>query len=242
MSLTEFEVLQGSLTLTVVIIFIITGSKILFKYFSLKRKELLTIRFTWIFLSGAWWGSTLSFLSLIIFNSPIEPFLFLFISNIFIPLALICWIYSMAHIFYPKLEKRILLIYLAICVPYEIFLIIFLLTDPSIIGTVTGPVDSKSNLYSLVFIVFAIGTSIVTGSLFANKSMKLDDPEVRWKGKFLLIAFITFSIGAILDAAIPQTPITLIITRLILISSAAEYYLGFFLPDWVVDLLIKDRQ
>ena len=73
---------------------------------------------------------------------------------------------------------------------------------------------------------------------FSVKSIKVDDPEIKWKGKFLLIAWFSFTIGAILDAALPLTEITLIIVRLILISSSIEFYLGFFLPDQLAKRLI----
>ncbi len=39
---------------------------------------------------------------------------------------------------------------------------------------------------------------------------------------------------------IPVTPVTLVIAGLILISSSFLFYLGFFLPDKLAKLLIKD--
>ncbi|MFX1337919.1 MAG: hypothetical protein ACFFDK_04865, partial [Promethearchaeota archaeon] len=65
-------------------------------------------------------------------------------------------------------------------------------------------------------------------------------PKNRWKGRFILIAFISFTIAALFDVGLPVTPATLVIARLILISSSFLFYLGFFLPDKIANLLIKE--
>jgi len=62
------------------------------------------------------------------------------------------------------------------------------------------------------------------------KSIKVNNPEVQLKGKILLLGFMSFSIASVLDATVSDITFILIIIRLILISSAVEYYLGFFLP------------
>ncbi|MHA1489264.1 MAG: hypothetical protein ACTSRI_06380 [Promethearchaeota archaeon] len=80
---------------------------------------------------------------------------------------------------------------------------------------------------------------LITGLLFGRETFKSDDPEIKLKGKMLILAFPSFAIGAILDATIPFTAITLIIVRLILISSSIEFYGGFILPKWMKKLLLK---
>ncbi|MFX0073637.1 MAG: hypothetical protein ACFFAO_21375, partial [Candidatus Hermodarchaeota archaeon] len=59
------------------------------------------------------------------------------------------------------------------------------------------------------------------------------------KGKLLLIAVISFCIGGFLDASMPTTALTLILFRLLLISSAIEFYWGFILPSWMKNRLLK---
>jgi hypothetical protein len=88
---------------------------------------------------------------------------------------------------------------------------------------------------------------LVTGTLFARRSLRSDNEEVKLKGKLLLAAFLSFSIGAILDSMIggilgdndPLLPIMVVIVRIILISSAIEFYGGFILPKWLKDLFLK---
>ena len=69
--------------------------------------------------------------------------------------------------------------------------------------------------------------------------MKVDIKVIQWRGRFMLIAFISFTIGALFDSAIPMSSLTIVLIRLLLISSAIEYYLGFFFPDRLANWLIK---
>ncbi|MFX1497774.1 MAG: hypothetical protein ACFFBH_09625 [Promethearchaeota archaeon] len=55
----------------------------------------------------------------------------------------------------------------------------------------------------------------------------------------LLTAFISFTIGTVLDFPISTTPIY-IIARLILLSSSIEFYIGFLLPERIKKLILKD--
>lgn len=229
--LTELEILQGSFALIFIIISLILGIRIAFKYFSLKRFELITVGLTWIFMSSSWWGASISFILFIFFGFGLNVFLYLFISNVFLPGALICWIYSFCHLAYPRLKKKMVSIYLVICVIYEIFLIIFLLINPEIIAIMEGKFNTKHQIYTLSFDIFTIISALITGVIFAKISMKSENPVVKLKGKFLLIGFISLMTGAILDAGIPINAITLVLVRILLISSAIEYYMGFLLPS-----------
>ena len=78
----------------------------------------------------------------------------------------------------------------------------------------------------------------ITGVKFALETMKIDDPETKLKGKLLLIAFPSFCIGGFLDASISTTALTLIIFRLILMSSTIEFYGAFVLPNWIKKRLL----
>jgi hypothetical protein len=77
------------------------------------------------------------------------------------------------------------------------------------------------------------------GIPFSRVSLRSEDPEIKMKGKFLLIAFISFSVGTVLDFAIPS-PITYLIARLILLSSSLEFYIGLVLPRWAKRVLKMD--
>ena len=93
----------------------------------------------------------------------------------------------------------------------------------------------------MVFLISFLLIVVVTGLLFANLSLKSKDAEVKLKGRLLVIAYIAFSIGAILDSSIPLDPVLIIITRIILIISAICWYGGFLLPKWMRKFLLKRK-
>ena len=235
--LTELEILQSSLALIFVIISLILGIRILLKYFSLKHSQLVPVGLTWIFMSSSWWPPSISFILIILFGFGLNQFWYLFISTASLPIGLICWIYSFCLHAYPHLKKKIVLTYLVICVIYEIFLIIFLLIDPEIVGTMEGSVNSRHNLFALIFDIFAIMSALITGIIFARILMKSESSAIKLKGVFLLLAFISLTIGAILDAAITMNAITLVLVRIVLMSSAIEYYMSFLLPSRISNWL-----
>jgi len=80
---------------------------------------------------------------------------------------------------------------------------------------------------------------MITGILFARESLRSESLEMKIKGKFLIIAFLSFTIGAFLDSLILRGAFTVILTRLILISASIEFYFGFILPNWVKKIFIK---
>jgi hypothetical protein len=237
--LNESEILQGSFSLIFVIISVIIGLIIFTKYFSLKRKEYITIGLTWIFMSTVWWSASISFITILFFNFALNPFWYLFIGNIMVAAALWCWIYSFCILANPTSKIIIISIYSAICVIYEVFLIVFFIVDPSVIGSLEGKFYYQPKLWTMFFQIFAVFTTLVTGILFSKESMKVNDPLIKLKGKFLLVAFISFTIGALLDALLAFTPLNLVIVRLILISSAIEYYFGFFVPKRLANWIIQ---
>ncbi|MFX1452796.1 MAG: hypothetical protein ACFFCM_18310, partial [Promethearchaeota archaeon] len=84
--------------------------------------------------------------------------------------------------------------------------------------------------------------------IFAQKSIKQQDREVKLKGKLLRAAFITFTIAAILDSILgmifpdptdPLLAILVVAVRILLIFSALEFYGGFLLPKWMKEIFMK---
>ena len=122
---------------------------------------------------------------------------------------------------------------------FDIILFFIVVTDVSSFGTYITSIDFSWSLTFSLYLFLLIIVIFITGVIFAWKSLKSDNPEISLKGKFLLIAFISFTIGAILDA-LPILPISGVIARFILISSAIEYYIGFMLPDRIKKLFLKD--
>ena len=112
----------------------------------------------------------------------------------------------------------------------------------ALIGTFPAPFHARYTLFIRIMMSFYAGLALITGVIFAVKTIKAGtSPEMKLRGNFLLIAFPSFAIGAFLDVFVPLTPITVVIIRLILISSAIEFYCGFSLPNILRKLFLKQE-
>ncbi len=237
--LSYLDLLRGSLSLAFVIIALIIGLRILLKYFKFKNKVFISVSLTWIFLSASWWWPSFNFLNIGLFGFRLSNLSYLILANFFIPLAILFWIYSFSSLNLQNKNKIIVAILGLISVLYEIVLFVLLFTYPDLIGVeITPGVISRTPL-TLGFAIFAILIAFIMGIIFAFNSIKSDDPKIRWKGRFLLIAFIFFTLGAGLDAISWTNPIIVVMIRLLLILSSFAYYFGFFLPEKMANWLIK---
>lgn len=242
MAFSGFQILQGIFGSAWVAIAVWVGIKIILKASELERKELITVGLTYIFISSAWWGVVFQFITYGLFSVQIPDLLYLFIGNVFVPLSLVTWLYSFSEIIIPFQKKYVLTFTIIYSAVWELVLIVLLFVDLELVGTVSSVniLDSSHGSVMSIFVLLGVIIFAVSGIYFSIKSMMLDDPEIKWKGRFLLIAWINFTLGALLDALIKvHTPLTLIITRLILISSAILYFLGFFLPEALKQRLIE---
>ncbi len=240
MTLTALDILNGTFSLIFVIVSLIVGIIIASKYFQVKNRTLLLVGITWLGLTTPWLPSTVSFLTYLITTSGISPAIYFTIGNIASPLILVIWILAFTDLKFKSKQKLIVAIYAIIGIVYEIYLVSFLIIDPNVIGEITGIFDVTYKGVVLIFALFIVITVLITGVLFGLESLKSNDAALKLKGKFLIIAFISWSIGAMMDAALPLNIVTLTIARIILISSAIEFYIGFILPRFIKELFIKE--
>ena len=143
------------------------------------------------------------------------------------------------EILYKKVQKKILVIFILVCGIMQTVFISILFTDISLIGRQVGLFYSEYTLFTRLYILSILLTFFITGVIFAIKSMKIENPELKLKGKFLLFAFIFYTLGTILETQIPLTILTVVILRLIMIFSVFEFYFGFILPEPIKNMFIK---
>jgi len=238
---TELDIIRAVFSLAFVVISIFIGLKILLKYFSLRRTELITVGLTWIFLSSPWWPLPVTFILAFVFNSGLDPVIYRYLMSAFIPVALICWIYSINNIVYLGRKKNLFYLYLGISLAYIVVYHVFIFINPDLISIYNGGFQFQNSLFLYFFFIFTIITAIITGALFALQSFKSIDAKIRWKGRFILLAVLVFIAGALADTFSFGNVIIQTFARFILIIASIFYYLGFFLPDWVASLIIKDK-
>lgn len=114
----------------------------------------------------------------------------------------------------------------------------FLLTDLTLIGIFITPFIVQFTLFSRLYFLICLGIFLTAGIIFIKECLKSDNLETKLKAKFLLAAFLSFTVGVILTSSIPQIIIKLI-ARIILVTSSIEFYMGFLLPEFIKKRILE---
>ena len=233
MALQPIDIANGVFSIIFVTISIIIGLTIISKYFELKRRTYLLIGFTWIGMSAPWTPSSISLLTYLLFGVVLSIEILLFVAIFFLPIVQIFWIIVVCIFKEIKKRKVIIGIFMVEGILFEIYFLLNLFTNSAAIGEFSGTFDMNYRLWVNLFLFSLLIIFLITGTMLAWESYKSDDPEVKLRGKFLFLAFYSFIIGAVLDIFSTTSILLLTIARLILISSAFEFYFGFIPPDWM---------
>lgn len=233
------DYIEGIFSLIFVIISIIVGLVILSKYFKHKNRLLIYVGLSWIGIVSPWYPSAINFLYVLLTNQSLSDPVYFAIGNIPPPIVLFIWFIAFTEFINKGIQKQLLLIYGTIAVIYEIFLIFFLFNDLSYVGYKSDIFASEHTSFVMIFLIAVVFVVLITGLLFARESLRSDNPEIRLKGKFLAVAFISWTVGSIIDSGFDLGAGVLIIIRILLISSAIEFYLGFIMPERIKNLLLK---
>ena len=240
--LTAFEIFYGSFTLISVIISTILGLFITLKYFKFKQIELLLVGITWILLASPYWSDAIQFLIVMIFNIEINTPLYFFLANAFIAPIHITWGYAFTNFLFKNIKKQLMLFFIIEALVFEIAFLTVFFVNPLLIGDQKSAFVVEWAIWIQIYLLFSIILFLVTGFLFARSSLKAEDSEIRLKGKFLIVAFLTFTIGTLIDVIGAESPteITILLARTFVIISSLCFYIGFTLPKFIKDVFIKE--
>ena len=195
---------------------------------------------TWIGVVEAYIAVSISFIVALFNNNGLPEPIYFLVGISFYPITSLIWITAFTDIIYKKAQKIFQLIFIIIGTVFDIiFFYLLFNAPPHIIGTLLSPVDSEFGLVVRIYIYFSLIVIFSTGIILAVHSMRSDNPEYRLRGIFIFITLITFVIGAVLDT-LELDIITLTIIRLIMISSAVEFYIAFVMPKWAKKLFLKE--
>ena len=246
------DVLQGSFSLIFVIISLIIGLTIFSKYFKHKKRLFILVGLSWIGICIPWVPDSTSFLM----NLFVQRFLpvgwYFIIGNVFLPIALLTWLIAYTDMIKRKSQKKVVIITVLLSILFEIIFFTLFLINIDLIGEInpSRPFTVDFGIFITVYLLLIILVMVVTGVIFAQKSVKSEDREVRVKGKLLRAAFITFAVAAILDSLLgtifedptdPLLAVMVVVVRILLIFSAIEFYGGFLLPRWMSQIFIKSE-
>jgi hypothetical protein len=239
--LTGFEIFYGSFTLVSVIISIILGLIIALKYLKHKKIELLLVGITWIFLASPYWSDAIQFITNIFFGISLDPRTYFFLANAFVAPIHITWSYAFTNFLFKKHQKKIMLFFGIEALIFELAFLIVFFTNPFLIGVQISAFVVEWAIWIQIYLLFSIILLLGTGFLFARSSLKAEDSEIKLKGKFLILAFLTFTIGTMIDVIGAENPteITIFLARTFVIISSICFYIGFTLPRFIKDIFIK---
>lgn len=240
--LNTLQILQGSFTLVFVLISLALGFLIISKYFKYEKREYLLVGITWIFLVSPYWPDAISFLLILFTGTKLNEPTYFFLANGFIPVIHITWIIVITDFMYKDKQKYLLSVFIIESIAFEIIFLTVLFMNPYLIGTPqSNPFVVEWNIFIDLYLIISIALFLITGLLFASESLKSDSKELRFRGWFLISAFISFTIGTLIDVILEITEITIVIARLFVIIAAFCFYLGFTMPNFIKKILIKEQ-
>jgi hypothetical protein len=236
------DFLQGSMALIFITISFIVGIKLLLKYKTHKQTSLLFAGLAWITLVSPWFNTGFNFLVVLITGAPMSDPVYLLIGYMWVPIPLIFWLQLFTTLKYKSKQKIILILTIANTIVYEIIFLYYIFTDFTFIGAKSGLFNDELTLPFVLYVSIILIIAVITGFLFGIESFKSENPEIKLKGKFLIAAWASLFIGALFDAGLGALdPFSIVLVRLLLISSAIEFYCGFFLPNLVKNLFLKAK-
>ncbi len=251
MALELVDFLQGLFSLLFVLISLILGFKILSKYFKYKSNLYILVGLSWIGVANPWFPDSISFIMNLVLQESLPVELYFIIGNAFIPLALLTWLIAYTNMISKKRQKLVISITIILSIAFEIVFFYLLITDIDQIGIINParPFTVDFGILITIYLLVVIVIMFITGIIFAQRSVKSEDKDIKLKGKLLRAAFITFTVAAILDSLLgaifedptdPILSIMVVATRVLLIIAAFEFYGGFILPKWMDALLRRE--
>ena len=236
------QIIQGTLSLIYVAITIVLSVIFISKYLKLGMPELLLIGLALIGMAGPWFPEALGFLVIVLTGGLLSDQFYLssviiifMIAIAYLPVAMMSWISAITKLLNVKSRKQILIAFLIIFIAFEITFFILASINLEFIGSFVDPFNSMESLFIAIFYISVMIILLISGFTFSIKSMKSESPKIQLKGKILLLGFIMFVIGGSLPYIVSDL-LSLIITRIVVLSSSILVYLGFLLPDRLLRL------
>ena len=249
------DILQGSLSLIFVIISFIIGFSIISKYGKIKNRLYILVGLTWLMLSTLWLPEASSFLMSLFIQRTLAIEWYFILGNVFVPVALICWIFAYTDMVNKEKQKIAVGLILIFSVVFEVLFFYHFFLDINLIGVISPsrPFSADLGYFLAILLLISFLILFVTGFKFARKSIKSEDRDVRLKGELLQFAFVAFTIAAVIEKTLRSFligtifpdptmlffSIMLIVMRLLLILSAIAFLGGFLLPNWMKKILTK---
>ena len=198
----------------------------------------------WTGISFGWLPDVINFTLYLTGNQFLPDLIYLIIALGFLPFFAFLWLVALTKLINFSKPKLLLAGFLIFAIFLNVIFFILLFTDTDYIGTKVGPFHYDFSYFTDIFSISLLLVILITGIKFALESFKSDEKALKLKGKFLILAFILFTAGAVFETLFSAdlTEVTVVLVRILLISSSITFYLGFILPDWVKKLLLSKEK
>ncbi|TFG07010.1 MAG: hypothetical protein EU539_06190 [Promethearchaeota archaeon] len=234
MILSLLEIVMATFSIIIVAIFALVGIEIIKVYKKTNERVYLCFGLTWIGIVEAWIPSAIVLIGFFMTGGSIlPPTVYFLIAIAGYPLTTLIWITGFTDILYKNKQKLFQLIFGIGEVLFEIIFLVFLFTDANLIGSFKSPVDVAYAPFVSLYILISLCIILLTGLLISIISIRGGEPENKLRGYLLCAALITLFIGGLLDAAAELDILGVVIVRLLVISSAVEFYCAFVMPDFI---------
>ncbi|MFX1443635.1 MAG: hypothetical protein ACFFHV_09500 [Promethearchaeota archaeon] len=240
--LTQQQMIDGIIGLIYPAVGILIGGLIASKYAAYKRKELLFVGLSLIFMTTPWLALGITFITMVFFDFVLQDNIYFFIYIAFVAFSSIFWIWAMAILLAPASLKKIVPIYSVVCLTYEIYIIAMLIINPYSIMHRAGPMEVDAAPIIPLFTLFAAVLALVTMFIFVRNLLKSENVKMVWRGRFLFVSIICLVIALIIVISNTTNIGLILISRILYIAQCFFSYLGWLLPNRVAKLIIKENE
>jgi hypothetical protein len=184
---------------------------------------------------SAWYPKALAF-----FMGGISLIQYAFFSSAFYPITILIWLIAFSNLLELKKRYKSIIEYsfLGIGLIFEIYLFTLILLFPNQIGSLNG-LDMDYNIIFTIYQIVLVLIFFITFILFGKESIDSMESEIQLKGVFIIVSAFLFSGGAIFEILSSLSIIILILAKALLLVSTFAFYCGFFLPEWIKNLILK---
>ncbi|MGQ4876374.1 MAG: hypothetical protein ACP6IY_20110 [Promethearchaeia archaeon] len=243
MTLTIIDFFNGFFGIFAISFSTFVAIKISSKYFEYDKIEFLLLGLCAILLIEPWWPHTVAFIYALITGSDkgLIPEVYFIIGNVLIPLAILLWLWTFSELTYKSRQKEIIIFGIVYLIIFEFIFFSMLYIDPSLIGELVGPIHVKYNYGLIALLLSGVIISLITGMIFIYQSLKSDKPEIRFRGKLIMMGIITLFTGATIEGFLSTILVFLILSRLLLMVSGTLFYIGLVPPEFIRKRFSKEE-
>lgn len=232
----------GLIVLIFMIISSIIALKLINTYRKYKRKEHLLAGVTYFGMASVWADIPFNFIIILFFNEipPMEAYFL--VNGSLVIITNFLWIISILSLskINKIVRKVISVVFGIITVIIEVLYLYLVFTDWTLLGHLINPLYAEYSPLLEILYAYHLIAFIIPGFWMSINSLKARGNELKLKSKLLILSFLIFTIGSIIQLFMMELILIFIIGQIILTISALLFYWAYVLPKWIVRLFLGE--